>query len=236
MSFKVKQVAREKYPANVDDVLGAGLLYAIGSVDLLNRPAIGICGSRNASPNALRYAYEFGEEAARQGVIVVSGYARGVDRQAHAGALEAGGATIAVLPEGIDGFRVVSDMRDLIQPQENFLALSMFEPSAPWTVWRAMARNKLIVALSAALFVVEAGERGGTINAAYESVRQGKRVYAIAYERDLPGREGNRKLLAASAIPLRHKRDLRNALEEAMSHPPAEVRQLVLTLTGQRDE
>jgi len=159
-----------------------------------------------------------------------------VDRKAHKGVLEAGGATIAVLPEGINHFRLTEELRPLAYPERNFLAISMFEPDEVWKTWRAMERNKLIVGLSAGLFVIEARETGGTINAAYETMRQGKPLYAVAYTKELPGREGNRKLLAGSAIPLRHMADLKRALDEAMSRPPAEVRQLVMSLVGPANE
>ena len=119
-------------------------------------------------------AYRFGREAALKGLVVVSGYARGVDRQAHKGALDIGGNTIAVLSEGLDHFRLVNELKPAIRLEENFLAVSMFEPSAVWKSWRAMERNKLIVALSVGLFVVEARETGGTINAGMRCVEQKK--------------------------------------------------------------
>ena len=236
MTSKVVEITSVEYPDSLNCLLGGSPLYAIGNVRLLGKKAIGVCGSRDASASALKWAYSFGREAARHQVVVVSGYARGVDRKAHRGVLEAGGATIAVLPEGINHLRVTEELRPLANPEKNFLAISMFEPDAPWKTWRAMERNKLIVALSAGLFVIEARERGGTINAAYEAIRQGKPLYAVAYTKDLPGREGNRKLLAGSAIPVRHMRDLKHALEEAMSQPPAEVRQLVMSLVGPANE
>lgn len=211
-------------------VVGDSRLYAIGNVHLLGKKAVGVCGSRDASASALKWAYDFGREAAKHDVVVVSGYARGVDREAHRGALDAGGKTIAVLPEGIRHFKLVRELRPVVHLDRNLLALSTFEPDAPWEIWRAMARNRLIVGLSAALFVIEARERGGTINAAYEAVRQGKPLYAVAYAEELPGQEGNRKLLATSAIPVRHLDDLKRALEEAMSKPPTEVKQLVMSL------
>lgn len=99
-----------------------------------------------------------------------------------------------------------------------------------------MERNKLIVGLSSGLFVIEARERGGTIEAAREAVRQKKRLWAVAYSRQIPGREGNRKLIATSAIPLKDTGDLKRALEEAMAQPPAEVKQLVMSLVGEADE
>jgi DNA processing protein len=211
-------------------VLPTGL-WTLGNLDLLERPAIGICGSRDASPQALEWAYRFGQEAANHGLVVVSGYARGVDRQAHKGALDAQGGTIAVLPEGIEHFSVVKDLRGVADLASNFLAVSMFERGATWQVSRAMERNRLIVALSVGIFVIEAKETGGTISAAYECVRQGKYLWAISYGTRLPGREGNEKLLAGAAIPLKGTKDLRGALERAMKQPPASVKQLVMALT-----
>ena len=236
MAFKIMDITTSEHSGALKHALGDCRLYAIGNVRLLGKKAMGVCGSRDASASALKWAYEFGREAARHGTVVVSGYARGVDRKAHKGVLEAGGATTAVLPEGINHFRLTEELRPLANPERNFLAISMFEPDEVWKTWRAMERNKLIVGLSAGLFVIEARESGGTINAAYETIRQGKPLYAVAYTKELPGREGNRKLLAKSAIPVRHMGDLKRALDEAMSRPPAEVRQLVMSLVRPENE
>src|SRR3990172_13198172 len=88
-------------PDNLVAAIGRRTLYAIGNAALLDSKSIGICGSRHGSPRGLERAREFGREAALKGTTVVSGYARGVDREAHLGALEAGGSTIAVLPESM---------------------------------------------------------------------------------------------------------------------------------------
>lgn len=219
-----------QYPGNLPPFLEDRTLYCLGNTNLLERPAIGLCGSRDASPAALRWAHEVGREAAKQGIVVVSGYARGVDREAHRGALEGGGGTIAVLAEGIEHFRVVRELGQHANLEEHLLAVSMFEPSAGWTVWRAMQRNKLIVGLSSGLFVIEARERGGTIAAAYEAIAQKKRLWAVAFAEATTGRAGNRVLLAGKAMPLEHLDDFKAALDEAMKEPPAEVRQLVMTM------
>lgn len=235
-SFKIDVLRDTEYPSYLPSLVTGVQLYAIGNHELLRRLCIGVCGSRSASASALRWAHEFGLQAAHQGLVVVSGYARGVDREAHKGTLEAGGSTIAVLAEGIRHFRIPTELKPFVDLERNFLALSMFDPDAPWKVWRAMERNKLIVGLSIGLFVIEARERGGTINAAYESIRQGKRLWAVAYSDGGPNREGNRKLLASKAIPLTHVNDLKPALERAMASPPPEVRQLVLNVTGPERE
>jgi len=230
---KVVSTLDSEYPQVLNELLAGSQLYAIGNVGLLGKKAISICGSRDASASALKWAYEFGQQAAQHGIVVISGHARGVDRQAHKGALSAGGNTIAVLPEGIRHFRLVRELKPLVDFDRNFLAISMFDPDASWQPWRAMQRNKLIVGLSLGLFVIEARDRGGTIDAAHEAVRQRKRLWAVAYSKATAGREGNRKLIATSAIPVKHMGDLKRALDEAMAQPPVEVGQLVMTLVGE---
>lgn len=103
-----------RYPEAVKTILFNTTLYAVGDLSLLDQRAIGICGSRNASAEAQNWALKFGREAAKRDLVVVSGYARGIDRQAHKGALEAGGRTIAVIPEGIASFRVIHELEPFV--------------------------------------------------------------------------------------------------------------------------
>ena len=220
------------YLNQIGTVIGKAKLYATGCKELIGQPGIGICGSRDASADALEWAFKFGQEAANRGLLVVSGYARGIDRQAHKGALVAGGNTIAVLPEGIEGFSVRKELTDLIDLDRNFAAVSMFEPEVPWKSWRAMTRNKLIIALSLGLFVVEASEKGGTINAAMECVRQNKPLWAVAYSDRTPQRVGNELLLQDSAIPLTRMKDVKAALDQAAASQPEAIKQLALEMAG----
>ena len=208
------------YPSRLNSVLGRIPLYTIGNGNLLKEKAVGICGSRNASEEALSYAYRFGIEAAKQDIVVVSGYARGIDRQAHLGALHAGGATIAVLPQGIEHFSLVRDFRGLSTSPEfmsKFLVVSMFERNAPWMPWRAMTRNKLIVGLSNAMFVVEARAKGGTMHAAKECLRQKKPLWVVDYEPEGVGREGSQFLLQGNANPIKEIEDFSQAVKKAVT-------------------
>lgn len=167
----------DDYPEQMRSVTKSPpILYAVGNRDLLRRDAFGICGSRDASEEALKWAFDFGYRTAVDGRVLISGYAKGVDRQAHKGALTAGGGTIAALPEGIRWFRVVRELQELAD-EENFLALSMFNPDERWQTWRAMERNRLIVALSEELWAVEPGERGGTADAVKKCKSVGKPVH-----------------------------------------------------------
>ena len=220
------------YPNELRSSLKDLPLFARGHLGLLGLPAIGICGSREASQEALHWAFRFGQEAASRGLLVVSGYARGIDRQAHKGALTEGGSTIAVLPEGIKNFSVRRELTGLVDLDQNFLAISMFEPAAAWTAWRAMSRNKLIVGLSVGLFVVEAREKGGTINAAMECVKQRKPLWAVAYSDTTPERGGNQILLQEDAIPLKKMNDVKAALDQAADSITESVKQLALEMAG----
>ena len=220
------------YPNELKLYLEHSTLFATGNLGLLGLPGIGICGSREASPEALHWAFTFGQEAAKRGLLVVSGYARGIDREAHKGALVAGGNTIAVLPQGIRGFSVRKELASLVDLDRNFLAVSMYDPDAPWKAWRAMNRNKLIVGLSYGLFVVEAREKGGTINAAMECVKQQKPLWAVAYSKPTPGRSGNQLLLQEAAIPLTKMKDVKAALDQAANSRTESVKQLALQMAG----
>ena len=151
---------------------GAHTLDLYGSAELLTVAGVGLCGSRDASEDGIALARAAGAAAAELGVPLISGYARGVDTAGHVGALAAGGSTIAVLPEGIERFRLREEYRELGSDLEDGLTVvSPFDRGAGWSVQRAMGRNALICALSAVLVVVEPGESGGTIAAAREALR-----------------------------------------------------------------
>ncbi len=220
------------YPGTQLEALGGVTLYVLGNLELLGKSGIGICGSRDASPEALDWAYHLGKEAAKRNVLIVSGYARGVDREAHRGALEAGGSTIAVLPEGIEGFGIRRELASHVDLERNFLAVSMFEPSARWTSWRAMTRNQLIVGLSTSLVVVEAREKGGTIDAARKCLRQAKKLWAVEYPVESSGGSGNRLLLKnASAIAL-NPASVEQVFAQKHVHGKEPNQQLAMSIEG----
>ena len=223
----------DEYPDSARKILRSQPLYAIGNLNLLDRKAIGICGSRNASERALEYAYEFGVEAAKQGIVIVSGYAKGVDRQAHMGALRIGGDTIAVLPEGIQRFRLTREFWEITEETDissNFLAVSMFERNAMWTSWRAMTRNKLIVGLSAAMFVVEAQAKGGTMNAAKECRLQNKPLWVVDDTSDGIRRDGNESLLRDKARPVKKMEDIASVIAAAVAESTQEEQGLLFVI------
>jgi DNA processing protein len=199
-------IGSKSYPAPLSQIPGAPpVLFCAGSTELLTHPSIGICGSRAASDEGLRAATACGEVAAELDVTVISGYARGVDMATHVAALRRGGRTVIVLPEGIKRFRVKrGDFSDLWDPRR-ILVVSQFSPTQPWAASAAMARNSVILGLGMALIVVEAGEKGGTLNAGMRALEVNRPVVALEFS-EVPS--GNAFLLRRGAIPARSRSEL----------------------------
>ena len=145
------------------------VLWHRGDARLLRRRAVGLCGSRDASAEGLRVAAEFGTQAAEADTVLVTGMARGVDREAMRAALNTGGAAIGVLAEGWE--RWTARWLEPAITDGRLLVLSEFRPSALWRVGQAMQRNGTIVLLSEAMSLIEAGERGGTLDAGRRALR-----------------------------------------------------------------
>lgn len=176
------------FPAALRRTLGRSsppLFYTAGSPELLQGDAIGIVGSRDAAPEALAWAEAFGAEAARAGVTVVSGCARGIDRAGMTGALQAGGRAV--------GFVADSLMRAVLRPENRrFIAsgrlalLTPFGPEAPFSRGTAMGRNHFIYAATQGVCVVASAETGGTATGAREALVNGwGRVFVR--DRSMPG-------------------------------------------------
>ncbi|CAN5792117.1 DNA-processing protein DprA [soil metagenome] len=155
------------------------LLFAIGDLTLLRRPAIAVVGSRSASAYGLDIAGQIGNAVGRAGACLISGLARGIDAAAHTGALEAGGCTIAVLGCGVDVYYPHSNIALQDRIASAGLLLSEVLPGEPPRKFQFPHRNRIIAALSNAVVVVEAGERSGAISTAVHAMAQGVAVYGV---------------------------------------------------------
>ncbi len=185
-------------------------LDMVGNVKLLNMVGLGFCGSRKSSTKGLETAQDCAEQAAQNNVSVVSGNAAGVDFEAHFNCLKAGGKTILVLPEGINHFRIKKTLQ-LVWDWDRVLVVSQFEPDEPWKAFRAMTRNKLIIALSRVMIVIEAGEKGGTLNAGKETLKSGLPLYVAQYKDMSVDARGNQILLDMGAQKLAKSRSTNRA-------------------------
>ncbi|WP_337997667.1 DNA-processing protein DprA [Oleispirillum naphthae] len=195
------------YPGSVVAAFNgkAPTLWCQGNLSLLTKPGVGFCGSRKASDKGLETARDCAEQACSLGISVISGNAAGVDFIAHRTTLEAGGTTILALPEGIDHFRIRKEFQP-IWDWNRVLVISQFTPDAAWKVYRAMDRNTLIIALSRAMIVIEAGEKGGTLNAGLTTLSLSKPLFVAVYEQARESALGNTILIGKGGIPLARNR------------------------------
>ena len=174
----------ENYPPLLRQRLGLdspGCIWAKGDVSLLNKPAIALVGSRDLEePNRI-FAREVGLRAARSGVALVSGNARGADRTAQDACLEAGGSVICFVADDLEHHPVTP----------NVLYLSEDAFDAAFTSIRALSRNRCIHALGQIVFVAQAAlGKGGTWDGTTKNLRHG--WSSVAVFRD--GSEASREL------------------------------------------
>ncbi len=169
--------------------------------DVLTRAAVAIVGARACSPYGAQVARRLGSDLAAAGLVVVSGLARGIDGEAHRGALEAGGTTLAVLGCGIDRDYPAAHAELARRIRENGLVVSEYEPGVEPAPWRFPARNRVIAGLSAATVVVEARERSGALITADLALEEGRDVLAVPGEITSSLSAGTNALLKLGAAP-----------------------------------
>ena len=138
-------------------------LRGSGEPELLGRRAVGVVGARSCSPYGAQVARMLGRELAAAGLVVVSGLARGIDGEAHRGALESGGPTVGVLGCGIDRDYPAANASLSRRMEDGGLVVSEYEAGVEPAPWRFPARNRIIAGLCEAVVVVEARERSGAL-------------------------------------------------------------------------
>lgn len=132
------------------------ILFVKGQQKRLTSDSVTIVGARGVSDKGIRITRNLSGELVRNGINIVSGYAEGVDLEAHLGALAAGGTTTLVLSDGIKQLRQKSALKKFNWDRD-VLAVSQFDPDAERHLWYALARNQLVCGLSKAVVVIESG-------------------------------------------------------------------------------
>lgn len=158
------------------------VVWAKGNTDLLQAPAsaaISMVGARAATRYGQDAATELAAELAEQRVPIISGGAYGIDAAAHRAALLHGGATIAVLPGGLDRPYPAGNADLLDRIASSGLLLSEIPFGSAPTKWRLLQRGRIMAALSAGVVVVEAGYRSSTLHVVREAASLGRRVGAV---------------------------------------------------------
>lgn len=153
------------------------LLYVKGNKQILHEKSIAIVGSRAAEGKSLEFTDNIAKLASKDFKVVVSGFAKGVDKQALDAAIKYKGQSIIVLPQGITTFN--SGFKTYYKQivDGDVLVLSTFHPKAVWSTGLAMARNPIIYGLADEIFVAESSEKGGTWSGVIDGLRKGRKIY-----------------------------------------------------------
>ena len=217
--IKTLTVFDEHYPQQWLARLGAKappVVHGAGSLDLLDTPGLGVVGSRDVSEAGGEVAKQVAGLAARRGLPLVSGGARGVDQLAMDAAYEAGGAVVGILAESLLRKLRRPDVRRAVYDGSTVMC-TPYSPDAPFSAGNAMGRNKLIYA-QAALTVVIASDvdSGGTWSGASEALKHGYGRVAV-WRGDGEG-PGNEPLQQRGATPVTSLDDIESLLDRA--HPP----------------
>ena len=186
-------------------------LRGIADAELLARPAVAVVGARQCSGYGASVARMLGRELAAAGLVVVSGLARGVDAEAHRGALEGGGPTVGVLGCGIDRDYPAAHAQLARRIAATGLVVSEYAPGVAPAPWRFPARNRIIAGLCAATVVVEARERSGALITADLALEGGREVLAVPGEIGSSLSAGTNALLKLGAAPLTRVDDVLEA-------------------------
>jgi DNA processing protein len=200
------------YPPLINEIADPPLgLFVRGT--LSDAPVAAVVGSRRPTAYGLQVAYLLGEELARNGVIVVSGMARGIDSQAHEGVLKADGTTWAVWGCGPDRIYPPEHGRLAERIAERGALLTEYPPGTPPRRHHFPERNRLIAGLAQAVVVVEAAARSGALVTARQALDEGREVLAVPGSIFSEVSIGPNALLRLGAAPMLTPRDVLNALE-----------------------
>jgi DNA processing protein len=204
-----------RFPARLKAIFDpppALYLRGSGEPDLLRRRAVAVVGARSCSPYGAQVARMLGRELAAAGLVVISGLARGIDGEAHRGALESGGPTVGVLGCGIDRDYPAANAALSRRMEEDGLVVSEYEAGVEPAPWRFPARNRIIAGLCEAVVVVEARERSGALITADFALEEGREVFAVPGEITSALSVGSNALLRLGATPLTGSGDVLDAL------------------------
>lgn len=198
--IKVININDKLYPEKLRKIYDPPVvLFAKGNIKLLKEKGIAIVGSREADAYGLKQSYDLAYNLARNNLTIISGLAKGIDKMAHLGALNAKGNTIAVIGSGLD---IVYPMENYGLFQEIFkngLVLSEFIVGTKPLSSNFPMRNRIISALADSVLVVQARKKSGAMITVDFALEYGREVYAVPGNIDNPLSEGCNLLIKDGA-------------------------------------
>lgn len=200
------------YPNQLRRLFGGkspAILFAQGNRELLNKKSVGFCGSRKTSQKGLGITDSCAKQLTEKDVVIVSGYAAGVDLTAHRSALENNGETIFVLSEGILKKTIKKEIKQYLT-ESNHLFVSQFMPELTWSPGNAMMRNSVIIGLSGAMILVESGLKGGTFEAGEKTLSIKHPLFVVDFANPEASAEANQHFIGKGGKPIRCREGIPN--------------------------
>src|SRR5580765_7220430 len=216
MGARVMTLLDSDYPALLHTIgEPPPVIFLLGNCGLLDGPAVAIVGSRDHSPYGAEVCRTLATAAARRGIVVISGMARGLDAVGHLAALDAGGATIGVLGNGLGVVYPAANRALYERVAAQGLLITEVPPGGRPSVYTFPRRNRLISALARVTVVVEAASGSGALITAVAALEQGRDVLAVPGNITSHTSVGTNRLIRDGAIPVMEEEDLLGLYPEA---------------------
>ena len=169
---------------------------------------IAVVGSRYPTAEGKKNAEKFSMELAKEGFVIISGMAMGIDTSAHQGAIDASGKTIAVIGCGVNIDYPKSNYELKRTLLNNHLVISEYDSDIEAKGYHYPYRNRIISGLSIGVLVVESKIKSGTMTTVNHALNQGKPVFVIPGSINSTMSEGNNYLLKLGAVPVTEAKDI----------------------------
>ena len=190
------------YPESLKDLQDPPLVLYMWGRHSLAAQSVAVVGTRRCSPYGKRVATALGEQCAKGGLEVISGGARGIDGASHAGCLQSGGRTFAVLGTGVDVVFPSEHVALFESIRGQGALISEYPLGTTGRAWHFPQRNRIIAALGARLVVVEAPHKSGAMITAKQALELGREIWAVPGRMDEDICAGSNQLIFDGAYPL----------------------------------
>jgi DNA processing protein len=208
-----------KYPPYLKEIFAPPpVIFVRGDLSLFSLHAVAVVGTRNPTAYGKTVTQSITRELVEEGLVIVSGLARGIDTVAHQTCLDKGGHTVAVLGCGIDRIYPPANEQLCKTIGERGSVVSEFPMGTGPEAYNFPRRNRIISGLSAGVLIVEGGEKSGGLITAHYALQQGRDVFAVPGPITSPLSRGPFNLIKEGAIPARSGREIAAALS-LIEHP-----------------
>lgn len=214
LNISILTLADPSYPCYLKEIFAPPpVLYVKGKLSLLQKHAVAVVGTRTPTIYGTKVTDSICGELVEQKLVIVSGLARGIDTAAHQSCIKKSGDTIAVLGCGLDRCYPPENLALAQKIGTDGVLLSEFSLGTPPEAYNFPRRNRIISGLSAAVLVIEAGIKSGSLITAQYALQQGREIFAVPGQIISQMSQGTFNLITQGAIPARSGYEIAESLK-----------------------